>query len=69
MLGRTCNFSPFAFAELPQHLVVVQTLADLADARLANRGESEPSMLKLSDYLKTAEAAAMLGVSQNTLRK
>jgi len=26
-------------------------------------------MTKLSDYVKTAEAAAILGVAQNTLRK
>jgi excisionase family DNA binding protein len=26
-------------------------------------------MMKLSEYVKTAEAAAILGVSQNTLRK
>jgi excisionase family DNA binding protein len=26
-------------------------------------------MIKLTDYVKTAEAAEMLGVSQNTLRK
>jgi len=31
--------------------------------------ESEDAMTKLTEYVKTAEAADILGVSQNTLRK
>jgi len=46
----------------------VQTLLDL-DAIRELRTEGGVAMNKLTDYLMTAEAAEILGVAQNTLRK
>lgn len=43
----------------------VQTLVDFGFPNAMEIG----SMTKLSEYVKTAEAAEILGVAQNTLRK
>lgn len=51
-----------------QHIAGVQTLID--SGRYQNsRGEGYRTMTKLTEYVKTAEAAEILGVAQNTLRK
>lgn len=49
--------------------VVVQTLIDLSGVGKTKWGEGDCLMTKLTDYVKTAEAAEILGVAQNTLRK
>ena len=46
----------------------VQTLLDCDVPISHSINEGEP-MAKLTDYVQTAEAAQILGVSQNTLRK
>jgi excisionase family DNA binding protein len=46
----------------------VQSLVDSAGRSEAARIR-RPIMTKLTEYVKTAEAAEMLGVAQNTLRK
>ncbi|WP_321188353.1 helix-turn-helix domain-containing protein [Roseiconus lacunae] len=46
----------------------MQTLIDLGELQ-TTRGKGNRPMTKLSEYVKTAEAAEILGVAQNTLRK
>ncbi|TWU65661.1 Helix-turn-helix domain protein [Crateriforma conspicua] len=43
-------------------------MIDLGELQ-TTRGKGNRQMTKLSEYVKTAEAAEILGVAQNTLRK
>jgi excisionase family DNA binding protein len=52
----------------PAAIAALQTLIDSCGRR-RQFGEGDQKMTKLTEYVKTAEAAKILGVAQNTLRK
>ncbi len=54
---------------MPHDVFSLQTLIDCESYEKDPWGKRDGSMTKLTDYVKTAEAAEILGIAQNTLRK
>lgn len=58
-----------AIARLTQRITTIQTLIDLSAGRTDHLGRKRPFAAYAADSAKTAEAAEILGVAQNSLRK
>lgn len=57
------------FRGFPAAILGVQGLINLCLGPKTQLEEGDREMTKLTDYVKTAEAAEILGVAQNTIRK
>jgi len=64
--GKSVHYIPFSGV---QRIASVEGLLDLGSGKIRAIAICMAIMINLSEYVKTAEAAEILGVAQNTIRK